>query len=118
MSPVLFVIIIFIAVGISMAIYMSTSNDQDQRLRQVASIEISADDTFVSSWDGSFVALNYKTRKLLVGKKEQRSLYNFDQILKVDLLRDDNVITNTNINHRERLDAVITLPHRQLMQWD
>jgi hypothetical protein len=96
MSPVLFVIIILIVVGIGMAIYISMVNDRDRRLKEVAAKQIGADDTFVSSWDGSFVALNYKTKKILIGRPEQGKQFNFEQIIQVDLLRDNNVITSTN----------------------
>jgi hypothetical protein len=79
-----------------MAIYIPMANDRDRRVKEVAVKLIGAEDTFVSSWDGSFVALNYKTKKILIGRPEQGKQFNFEQILQVDLLRDNNVITSTN----------------------
>jgi hypothetical protein len=97
MSSVIFgFITVFILFGIGIAVYMSVGNDRDRRVKEVAAKLIGAEDTFVSSWDGSFVALNYKTKRILIGHSEQGKQFNFKQILQVDLLRDNNVITSTN----------------------
>ncbi len=100
MSPVqafiLLLLILCVLSGIGVAIYVSMGNDRDRRIKEVAAKLIGAEDTFVSSWDGSFVALNYKTKKILIGRTEPGKQFNFKDILQVDLLRDNNVITSTN----------------------
>jgi hypothetical protein len=100
MSPVsgilLITLIVCVLLGIGIAVYISAGNDRNRRIKEVAAKQIGAEDTFVSSWDGSFVALNYKTKKILIGRPEQGKQFNFEQILQVDLLRDNNVITSTN----------------------
>lgn len=100
MSPIavfIFVsIVVCILVGVGMAISMSMGNDRERRIKEMATKQIGADDIFVSFWDGSFVALNYKTRQLLIGKAEQWKQFTFQQIVQVDLLRDNNVITSTD----------------------
>lgn len=97
MSSVIFVFVAtFILFGVGIAIYISVSNERDGRIKEKIAKQISADDIFVSPWDRSLVGLNYTTKKLLIGRDEQWRQFDFEQIIQVDLLRDNNVITSTN----------------------
>jgi hypothetical protein len=52
-------------------------------------------ETFVSQWDYSFIALNFETKMIALGRESCISTCEFSQIIQADLLRDDNTITST-----------------------
>jgi len=55
-------------------------------------------DSFISTWDYSFIALNFDTKQIALGREDTISIYDFSKIIQVDLLRDDNTITSTTKN--------------------
>jgi hypothetical protein len=86
-------LLVFIVV---FAIYVSVGSAKKRKiLDRLIEKKFSPSETFVSQWDYSFIALNFETKQIALGRNEVISIYDFSKIIQVDLLRDDNTITST-----------------------
>lgn len=88
------VIVILVAVIIvTVSVGSAKSNKIRDRLLEQKFIPY---ETFISTWDNSFIALNFDAKKIALGKNDALSVCDFSQIIQVDVLRNDNTVTSTN----------------------
>lgn len=97
---------IIIALGIGLCLLclwsISFSADQAKRrasftaLRNSLMQKYAADEFFISKHDKSFVAINHASRKVSLGANGLEKTYSFDQIGKIELIKNESILNTVN----------------------
>jgi hypothetical protein len=89
-------LIAFIILVVVLVITVSTMISKSNAVSEAISESIDAEHVFVSAFDYSCLGVNFSKQKIAVGKKYDFQQYDFGQIVRIEVVRDDNVITSTN----------------------
>lgn len=85
-----------ILIVVAMALFLSISNARTGSIKGRLIDSKFGGEHYISPWDYSFIGLNFDNQSIGLGKDASLAISNFSQIIKVDLLRNDQTTTSTD----------------------